>query len=532
MFRARFSLGWSISALQALSSLALLATSSWLLSRAAQQPSVMYLSLAVVGVRAFALSKAFFRYSERLVLHDATFRKASNLRVAIYESLVKRAPIGLRDTKLGSLISSLVDDVDEIQNLDLRYRPALIQAVVSTVATAILFIWLAPNMAIWMAICLVTVFAISYLLSGIAAKRTTGQTAELRAELAIEVQRFVAKNRVLKAYGWREASSAGIESLARDLVAFELDSSKFSGLLQSMLQLFLYGSIATAAWVTYSVGAVLPAEQIAVLVLIPLALFEYLMAIPAAVLARQKAKLATNRVHDLMHSEIPAELQASGLEKLSRFTELQFIGAVAQYPGGQEVVIPDFELRAGGSVSIVGPSGVGKSTIANILVQFLALSNGIVLVNGRPIGDYESTSLREQIGLVTQAPEILAGSIRANLKLAAPEANDSELIRILDSVHLWKMIEAREGLETEVGISGAKLSGGEAQRLSMARNLLAQKSLVILDEPTSSVEPALAEELLKNLLEAARANSVAVILITHEPEIAKLTQERIEISAH
>lgn len=196
------------------------------------------------------------------------------------------------------------------------------------------------------------------------------------------------------------------------------------------------------------------------------------------------------------------------------------------------MVIPDFELRAGGSVSIVGPSGVGKSTIANILVQFLALSNGIVLVNGRPIGDYESTSLREQIGLVTQAPEILAGSIRANLKLAAPEANDSELIRILDSVHLWKMIEAREGLETEVGISGAKLSGGEAQRLSMARNLLAQKSLVILDEPTSSVEPALAEELLKNLLEAARANSVAVILITHEPEIAKLTQERIEISAH
>ncbi|MEY2737392.1 MAG: transporter [Actinomycetota bacterium] len=532
MYKTRFVFGWLISGLQSLSSLALLATSSWLLSRAAQQPSVMYLSIAVVGVRAFALSKAFFRYSERLVLHDATFRKATKLRVAIYESLVKRAPIGLRDTKLGSLISSLVDDVDEIQNLDLKYRPALIQAVATTLATLILFIWLTPNLMIWMAIWLVTVFAATYSLSVVAAKKTTGGISVFRNEMAVEVQRFVEKNRVLKTYGWNQSSSDRIEASTVKLGELEIDAARFSGMLQSVLQLFLFGSVIVAAFIAHASGLLLPPEQIAVLVLIPLALFEYLMGLPAAIQARKKAEIAARRVEDLMQSEVPPQLQVSGSQEMARFSELQFIGACATYPGGREVELPDFELRAGGSVSIVGPSGAGKSTIANILVQFLAVSNGIVLLNGRPIGDYEQSSLRSEVGLLTQNAEVLSGSIRANLALAAPDATDEEFKKILELVHLWPMLDAREGLDTEVGSAGSNLSGGEAQRLSMARNLLAEKCLLILDEPTSSVEPAMAKELLSNLLNAAQERGVAIILITHDPEIAGLAQERVQVTAH
>ena len=532
MYKARFLSGWLIAALQSLSSLALLATSSWLLSRAAQQPSVMYLSLAVVGVRAFALSKAFFRYSERLVLHDATFRKAAKLRVAIYESLVKRAPIGLRDIKLGSLLSNLVDDVDEIQNLDLRYKPVLIQSVVSTVATMILFVWLVPNQAIWMTLFLISVFVAVYSLSVKVAGKSTGELARIRAEMSVEVQRYVEKNRILKAYGWAGESSERIETLGQSLGSVELNAAKFGGYLQSALQVFLYGSIAIAAWLAHSSGALLPTEQIAVLVLIPLALFEYLMGMPASILAGQRAKIAKLRVKQLAQSKAPIELQSVGIEVMKPFMELQFIGATARYPNGQEVVLPDFELRAGGSIAIVGPSGSGKSTIANVLVQFLAVSNGVVLLNGRPIGDYEQTSLRSEVGLVAQNAEILAGNVRANLKLAAPHASDEQLIKALDLVRLWSMLQDREGLDTEVGISGSHLSGGEAQRLSMARNLLAEKSLVILDEPTSSVEPDLAKELLNNLFDAAKVRGVAIILITHDPELAGLAQERIQVTAH
>lgn len=532
MSRSRFLFGWLIAATQSLSSLALLATSSWLLSRAAQQPSVMYLSLAVVGVRAFALSKAFFRYSERLVLHDATFRKATKVRVAIFESLVRRAPIGLRDTKLGSLVSNLVDDVDEIQNLDLRYRPILIQSVVTTAATMILFTWLVPGQAIWMVLLLVLIFSVVYLLSVKAAGKTTGELAELRTEVSVEVQRLVAKNRLLKTYGWAQDTSERIEKLGVKLGSVELETAKFSGLLQSALQLFLYGSVALGAFLAYRAGDFLPTEQIAVLVLIPLALFEYLLAIPAAMLAKRKADLALSRIDQLKGSKVPDELQSDGVETMHRFNELQFIGVSARYPDGEEILLPDFELRAGESLAIVGPSGSGKTTIANILVGFLNVSNGVALVNGRPIGDYQTASLLTQVGLVTQNAEVLSGSIRANLALAAPEASDADLISVLESVHLWEMLERRQGLETEVGISGANLSGGEAQRLGLARNLLADKSLVILDEPTSSVEPSLAKELLSSLLEAAEARAVAVILITHDPEIAGLAKERVQVTTH
>ena len=532
MSKIRFLFGWLIAALQALSSLALLATSSWLLSRAAQQPSVMYLSLAVVGVRAFALSKAFFRYSERLVLHDATFRKAAKLRVSIYESLVKRAPIGLRDTRLGSLLSNLIDDVDEIQNLDLRFRPAFIQSVVSTIATMILFFWLIPAQAIWMILFLILVFVAVYALSLTVAEKTTGELAKIRTEVSVEVQRYVDKNRLLKAYGWAGESSNRIEKLGARQSSVEINAARLAGILQSILQAFLYGSIFIAAWLAHSSGALLPAEQIAVLVLMPLALFEYLMGMPTSVLSGQKAKIAKLRVEQLVQSEVPIELKSVGIEQMKRFKELQFIGAAARYPSGQDVELPDFELRAGGSIAIVGASGTGKSTIANLLVQFLAVSHGVVLLNGRSIGDYEQNSLRSEVGLVAQNTEVLAGSIRANLKLAAPNASDEQLIEVLESVRLWQMLGKREGLDTEVGISGSKLSGGEAQRLGMARNLLAEKSLVILDEPTSSVEPALANGLLSNLLDAAKIRGVAIILITHDLEIAGLAQERVQVTAH
>jgi ATP-binding cassette subfamily C protein CydC len=252
----------------------------------------MYLSIAVVGVRAFALGKAFFRYSERLVLHDATFRKATKRRTQIFESLVKRAPIGLSDTKLGSLLTNLVDDTEESLNEDLRYRPALVQSVAVTLAGVIIYFWLAPQFALLAILVLVSGAVAIYLGSRFSAGFALKQLNDLRAELAVATEVIVSRNRVLLAFGWEQQSLRHVDELTDRVSQAERKLAGTAGFLQSFIALATYVTILASALVSISSGALLPGEQVAVLVLLPLGIFEYLQALPSALHARAKAKIA------------------------------------------------------------------------------------------------------------------------------------------------------------------------------------------------------------------------------------------------
>ena len=526
--RNKFIFGWAISTLQALSSLALLATSAWLLSRADQRPSIMYLSLAVVGVRAFALGKAFLRYSERLVLHDATFRKATKRRTQIFESLVNRAPIGLADTKLGSLLTNLVDDTEESLNEDLRYRPALVQSVAVTLAGVIIYFWLAPQFALLAVLVLVSSAAVIYLWSRFTAGLALKQLNDLRAELAIATEVIVSRNRVLLAYGWEQQSLRQVDELTDRVSQEERKLARTSGFLQSFVALATYSTILASALVSISSGALLPGEQVAVLVLLPLGIFEYLQALPSALQARAKAKISIDRLGHLQNAPTPTELHVNGEGRLEGFDSVSAKNVLVTYPNGRQVSIPDLELRGSECVSIVGPSGSGKSTLASVLVGFLRHSSGELLLNGMPISNFSGHELRLTIGLVEQQPVVLAGTVRNNLQLASPSASDLELIEVLKRVELWEMLAKREGLDTEVGQLGSKLSGGESQRLALARNLLAKRKLIILDEPTSSVDSVQAKELVKMFTRLAGEQQFTLLLITHDSSLAKLTDRLVK----
>ena len=524
----KFFAGWFISVLQALSSVALLATSAWLLSRADQRPSVMYLAVAVVGVRAFALGKAFFRYSERLLLHDATFRKASELRTNIFRKLVDRAPIGLSNTTVGSLITNLVDDTEEALNVDLRYRPALIQSIAVTLAGILVYLWLVPDYAWIMLLVLVAGSVATYLGSRINFGRNLGELSVLRSELSELSATLVNRARVIHAYGWQEHSISRLDSLSQQVGRAEKRLATSTGLLQSFIALSMYLTILAATLVSLSSGDQLPGEQVAVLVLVPLAVYEYLQALPNALQAKKKACVATQRLDALNAAEIPMELRSSGSITLNGFSKLEINDVSVAYPDGTQVELPNLELHSGESISLVAASGSGKSTLANLLVGFIRPHSGQVLINQRPITEFDTNSLREIFGLVEQQPNILAGNIHGNLLLAKPEASDEELTAVLREVGLWEMLSSREGLDTEVGISGARLSGGESQRLALARNLLASRELIVLDEPTSSVSFEQGSQLVQQFLDLAKKRNIAVILISHDPKLAKLSDRLVE----
>ncbi len=526
--KAKFLAGWSISALQALSSLALLATSAWLLSRADQRPSIMYLSIAVVGVRAFALGKAFFRYSERLVLHDATFRKATARRTSVYSSLIDRAPIGLTDTNMGSLVTSLVDDTEESLNEDLRYRPALIQSVAVSVAGVVIYVWLIPKFA-WLMILVLLAGALgTFIASKFASRNLLERLNSLRSELSAIAESIVARNRVIQAYGWQSRSLDVLDEITMKVTSVEKKLANRVGLVQSAISLGTYLIIGCSIWVTFAAGLLLPGEQVAVLVLLPLAIFEYLQGLPAAFQAKAKASASIARLEILEKAQTPIELLSEGSECLQAFDSFATEKVSVRFPNGNLVSLPDLAVVKGESVSLVGRSGSGKSTFANVLVGYIQVAEGSFLLNGKPIGSYSGNSLRQSIGLVEQQPVMLAGTVKDNLLLAAPNATDSEMLQALNDVKLWPMLEIRQGLATDVGQLGTKLSGGEVQRIAFARNLLAERKLVILDEPTSSLEHVQAAEIVKNFLELGKQKGFTVLLITHDNKLAQLTDRLIK----
>ena len=171
-------------------------------------------------------------------------------------------------------------------------------------------------------------------------------------------------------------------------------------------------------------------------------------------------------------------------------------------------------------------SGSGKTTIALALLRFLELSSGRYQINGSDVADYSESSIRETIGLVEQDPTIFLGTVRANLLIARPMANDLELWNALRRVGLERLFANRQGLDTELGERGVLISGGEAQRLALARALLANFAVLVLDEPTANVDQVSARNLVSDLLAAAKLNSNrAIVLITHDVELAKLADK-------
>ena len=194
-------------------------------------------------------------------------------------------------------------------------------------------------------------------------------------------------------------------------------------------------------------------------------------------------------------------------------------------------MVESFSLsfKSGESISLVGASGAGKSTIALAIASLLHPRAGRILFNGRSANEFSPDSIRRQIGYLEQNAMIFATDVRTNLKIAQTDASDAELIEVLDRVGLWQTFAERDALDTQVGEHGALISGGEAQRLALARALLADFKLIVLDEPTANVDESQGKKLVSDMLAAARSKQRMLVLITHDAKLAKLTDRVIKL---
>ncbi|TFB51987.1 thiol reductant ABC exporter subunit CydC [Cryobacterium tagatosivorans] len=543
--------GLAAGVLSALSAVALLATSAWLITRAAEQPPILYLSMAVVGVRAFALARSAFRYLERLTGHDAAFRRLVDLRLGVYERIVPLAPAGLANTRRGDLLSRLVRDVDDLQNLPLRVVQPLATAGLVSVLSVV-GVWLVlPAAGMTLGLCLLLAGILGTLSAGAVAARSERELAPLRGALADEVLEVVENLDVLRAFDVLDERLASLARADQRLRRATLRGSLGVGVQGAVLSLF--AGAATVAALVVGIPAhgssAIAGPAVAVIVLVPLAVFEVFGLIPPALSAWRQVRSSAGRVADALPAEIPAEIPAESRTGPATEThrasapaqpaqpapagtvpllELDDVGAA--WPGSAAPAVSGVTLRLapGDRVHLAGPSGSGKTTLAQALVRFLE-HTGSYRLGGVPVRDLPQAEVRRLVGLCEQHPWLFDDSIRQNLLFARETATDDELRAVLDRVGLGAWAEQRGGLDAQVGERGALVSGGQAQRIALARALLADFPVLVVDEPTANVDAGQAEVLVRDILAAAAGGGRAVLLISHTPVPAELITARVTL---
>ncbi|MER7535473.1 thiol reductant ABC exporter subunit CydD [Streptomyces sp. NPDC097704] len=516
--KGRIALALLLGSLALGSAVGLMAVSGWLISRASEQPPVLYLMMAVTATRAFGIGRAVFRYAERLVSHDAVLRMLADLRVSVYRRLERIAPAGLGRTRRGDLLARLVQDVDALQDYWLRWLLPVGAALLVGVGSVGFTAWMLPEAG--------AVLAIGLLVAGIAvpaaggalARRAERRLAPARGALATAVADLLRGCAELTVSGALRGRIERARDADRALTSIASRQAAATALGAGLSALVCGLTVAAAALV--GVQAVrdgrLDGVALAVIVLTPLAAFEAVTGLPLAVQYRQRVKRSAERVFEVLDAPVPVQEPRTPAAPPASPFPLELSGLSARYAGQERLALDGFglTLEAGRRVAVVGASGSGKTTLAQVLLRFLDVEHGTYRLGGVPAWELDGDAVRRLVGLCAQDAHLFDSSVRENLRLAKVGADDGELREALRRARLLDWVDGLPaGLDTLVGEHGSRLSGGQRQRLALARALLADFPVLVLDEPAEHLDLATADALTDDLLRATEGRTT--VLITH-----------------
>ncbi|MEP6761129.1 MAG: thiol reductant ABC exporter subunit CydC [Sporichthyaceae bacterium] len=499
-------------------SVALLATGAWLIARAAERPPIVVLSLAVVAVRACAVGRAVFRYAERLVTHNVTLQVLADLRVAVFCRLERLAPTGLPMFRNGDLLSRLVSDVDAVQDVFLRALLPWVSGVVVALLTAGGVLILLPSAGTVLVAVTLLVAVVVPRLTRRWSRRAEAGALKARGRLSEDVVDTFERLPELVAYGAVGRRLAGLAETERRLL-HHLDSAARVRGAGAAAVTFATGA---AVWCALVLGVPavrsgsLSAVLLAVLVLVPLALADVFSPLPLAAGELTRAAGAAARVVEVLDTQDPVVEPDRPARMPVAPYDIVVAGLGARWPAqvGDALRGVDLDLPAGRRVAVVGESGSGKTTLAMVLLRFLDPLAGRITLSGVDTRELDGDAVRKLVGMLAQDAHIFDSTIWENVRLARPAATSSEVRQALGRARLLDWVDSLpNGVDTWVGEHGDRMSGGERQRLALARVLLADFPVVVLDEPTEHLDLTTADALLADLLEATRDRTV--LAITH-----------------
>jgi ATP-binding cassette, subfamily C, bacterial CydC len=499
------------------SNVGLLATAAYVISASALVPFLGALVIPIYLVRLFGVSRAGARYGERLVSHNLTFKLLADFRTWFYTRLEPLAPARLLRYRSGDLLSRIVGDVEELQNVYLRIvAPVAVASVVSLLTFAVLYPFGPLPAFVALGFLLAAGIGVPLLVRSLA--RGLGRKQlELRAELNARIVDGVQGAQDLLAFGAERDHERTIATLDRKLGRIQGRMAFITGLQNALgdllMNLAMFSVLVLA--IPLVSGGEIRGVYLAFLALVVLGSFEAVQHLGTAFQFLGRSVRAGERLFEIVDAEPEVKDPATTLP-IPQDHKLEFEGVGFRYEDEDRFVLEDisFTLERGRRIAIVGPSGAGKSTLVGLVVRFWDPTEGEISIGGCDVHGYAQDDVRASIGVVSQDTHVFNDTLRANLLLARPGATDDELCTVLEQAQLDELVQRLpHGLESQLGEQGLKLSGGERQRLSVARALLKHSSLLVLDEPTANLDPTTE----RDLLDAVYSSTLdrATLVITH-----------------
>lgn len=527
------------------SAVGLMATSGWLISRAAQQPPVLFLQGAVVATRAFGISRGVLRYLERLISHDVALRGVAALRERLYRRLAAADQATVAGLRRGDLLARVGADVDTLADILVRSVLPFAIAFTTTIGSAVLVGVFIPGAGLVVGAGLLLSAFVAPWLAGVAARRAERGAARARSETSAEMLALLDGVAELKVAGAVPARLARLHRLDDALTA-RLDRAARPSALAVALSTVLTGACMLT---TLVLGAQLVSDGqlrpvwLAVVTLTPLAAAEAVAGLPAAATGLVRARAAAERVLELLEAppavgEAPRDpgvpgpaAHAPDAPAVPR-PRLVAEGLDCGWPGREPVLTGvDLNLPAGRRVAVVGGSGTGKTTLLLTLAGLLPPAGGRVRLGPGPSGDADGAGaeprdladldpavLRRTVSFTAEDAHVFTTTVRENVRVALPGAGDEQVLAVLTRAGLADWARTLpDGLDTLLGSGGTGLSGGERRRLLLARAFLVGAGMLLLDEPGEHLDPDTADALIRDILGADRPDpgAPAVLLVTH-----------------
>lgn len=501
-----------------LANTALMATSGWFITAmglaGVAGVSMNYFTPAAM-IRAFAIARTGGRYAERVVSHEATFRLLAQLRGWLYDRLEPLAPAALGGLRSGDVLTRLHADIDQLEQVFLRlFAPAAVALLASLSIVAFVWVYTAE-----LALVLLVMFAgigialpvwVEY------AGRTTSQRiASARAEFNTALVDTIEGLGELQVSGASEHAVQRLHTIGEDLIDGNRRLARLTGTVQSVIG--LAGSLAMAAALVILIPRVtagtLPAPDLTMFALLAFATFEPLAQVPLAIQTLAGTLASARRIFAFADATPPVP-DPKTPEPMPADSTLAFEKVSLQYPGSRQPALQDIDLflEPGRRVLLVGASGAGKSSIVNLALRFYQPDGGRITLGGVPVEDLRAEDVRCRIAALSQYVHLFTATIADNLRLAKPDATQDELEAACRIAQIHDDIAAQPaGYKTYVGAAGLKLSGGQVRRLAVARALLKDAPVIILDEPTEGMDTLTAKALMQAFLAATRDRAVLVI---------------------
>lgn len=500
------------------SGIGLLGTSAFLIASAALHPSIADLQVAIVGVRFFGISRAVFRYLERLVSHSVNLRVLSRLREWFYFQVESSPPAEIHTRKAGDLLNRVMGDLEILENFYVRVVSPVVVAVVVAAGASLFFGVYDKLLGLILAAGLFVNGVLLPVLSILVTRPLAKKMLEMRSDLSSQTVEWL--------QGLEELQSSGVHNRWADRIlkkgeegsVWQSRVATLNGFNSGLSLLVLNLTLLALLWIAIPLVTQgnISGVSLAVIMLMGMASFESVVNLPQAAVMLNSSLEAARRIFVLGDlRSTPREFDTLPASWQPNRVEVEELGF--EYENGDSFRLKDisFTLVSGKKLALVGASGSGKTSLVNLILQFWSPNQGSINLDKLNSSQIDPYLVRSYFAVISQSTTLFSASLRDNLLLADPQADDDKLLDVLKMVELedWYS-HLPQGMDTWLGDQGLRLSGGERQRVAIARALLQDRPFLLLDEPVENLDPVNANKIMANLLKLF--SSKGVLLITHD----------------